>query len=118
MRKFQYTFSLLFAFAMLIFCLFIIGFVIAGNRLDAQIGNVRLDLETSRGRERKQQYEYEEVSRLLPEKQEELDAVLPLAEQYQSEVRSLKDLRKELREEKKRIEALLSAENGEEEANP
>ena len=77
----------------------------------ASLADVRLSLETSQGRERKQQHEYEEVQEELPKTRQELAEVQPQAEEAAQRVAELKERRKALREEKKALEAQLAEQN-------
>ena len=67
--------------------------------------DVQKSLETSQGRERKQQHEYDETVAAIPETEAELERIRPLAEAAKDEVKALKDERKKLRQEKKELEA-------------
>ena len=73
-----------------------------------QLRDLQLSLETSQGRERKQQYEYDKVVSEIPALQAEIDAVLPRTEAAEQEVADLKAERKKLRNEKKKLEKQLS----------
>lgn len=74
-----------------------------------QLSDVSLSLETSTGRERKQQFEYDNVVRDLPAAKQELEEVQPLTDEALRIVRELKEERKRLREE---LKALKEAEPG------
>ena len=102
----------LFALVMLAFCLFLCAWIPVRAQLDFQLADTALSLETSRGRERKQQAEYDQVQRELPQIRAELEETLPMAEEAARRVASLKTERKALRAEKKEIEETLAG-NGE-----
>lgn len=95
----------LFSVVMLICVLFVVWYLPAVEQRRFQLDDVRKSLETSRGRERKQQYEYDETVKAVPETEAELERILPLAEAAKDEARSLKKERKKLRQEKKELEA-------------
>ncbi len=94
---------------MLLFCLFLIAYLPLRADLDFQLTDVELSLETSRGRERKQQAEYDEVTEQLPLTRAELTEARALADEAAAEVTALKEERKALRAEKRELEA--AAEN-------
>ena len=73
--------------------------------LDASLDDTARSLETSRGRERKQQYEYDEVSAQLPLAREELAEIQPLAAEAAEAVSRLKEERKALRSALKALES-------------
>ena len=91
----------LFALAMLLFSLGMMLWVPLRARLDDQLADTRLSLETSQGRERKQQMEYDQVEEALPKVRAELAEVQPQADAAAAEVQALKEIRKELRAQKK-----------------
>ena len=99
----------IFAFLMLICVLFIAWYLPAAGQRRFLLEDTRKSLETSQGRERKQQYEYDETVNEMPVIQAELDRMLPLAETAKEEVQSLKAERKKLRQEKKDLEEQASA---------
>ena len=98
----------LFSVAMLICVLFIVWYIPSVGNLRFRLADVRKSLETSQGRERKQQHEYDETVGAIPETEAELERILPLAEAAKEEVKALKDERKKLRKEKKELEAASS----------
>ena len=75
--------------------------------LDFRLSEAAMDLETSQGRERKQDFEYNQVVEAIPLTRQELDEAQPRADSLLQEVTDLKASRKELRAEKKRLEELL-----------
>ena len=104
MKQPRSFFTVLFTVVMLIFVLFIVWYLPSAGLLRFQIEDVQKSLETSLGRERKQQHEYDEVVEAIPDVQKELDRILPLVESLKTEVSDLKSERKKLREEKKALE--------------
>ena len=104
MKKRRSFLPVLFAVVMLVCVLFVICYLPAVNSLRFRLEDVEKSLETSRGRERKQQYEYDEAVAAIPEVQAELDRIIPLNDQAKQELQDLKAERKRLREEKKELE--------------
>ena len=99
------SFAVLFSIIMLLFVLFIAWYLPAICEVRFQLDDVGKSLETSRGRERKQQYEYDKVVAAIPEVQAELDSILPLSESAAEEVKKLRAERKQLRDKKTELEA-------------
>ena len=110
MKDKKNVFAWTFASVMLLFSLELILWIPVRNGLDFRLADTRLSLETSRGRERKQQMEYDEVTRRLPEARAELAELQPRADAAAEQVKVLKERRKELRAEKKALEAAKKAE--------
>ena len=94
----------LFSLLMLICVLFLIWYLPAIGERRFRLEDVRKSLETSQGRERKQQYEYDETVAAIPEAEAELMRIAPLAEAAQQEVKALKKERTQLRKEMKELE--------------
>ena len=92
---------------MFLFSLFMIVYVPLRSYQRFQIADLELSLETSLGRERKQQYEYDEVTTELPLVRERLQELQPLADEAKAQKSELKDRRKALREEKSALEQQL-----------
>ena len=107
MNTFSRRFTVFFVIIMMISCLWLIVWVPLNAYLDLRLSEAAMDLETSQGRERKQEFEYNQVVEAIPLTQLELDEAQPLADSLQQEVTDLKASRKELRAEKKRLEELL-----------
>lgn len=74
-----------------------------------QIDDLTLSLETSRQREAKQLYEYDQVAEALPQTRAELDAALPLTQQATEQEQALRTRRKELRAQQSDLNAQLEA---------
>ena len=105
MSRKEKAFRWFFALGMLCFALLLAAWVPLRAALDFQLEDTAVSLETSRGRERKQRYEYDQVSEALPLARENLAETQPLADAASREVQALKETRKQLREEKKTLEA-------------
>ena len=105
-------FSVLFAVVLLLFCLIMILYVPATSMLRFQLEDVSISLETSQGRERKQQHELDEVLAELPLLRAELADTQPQAEAALQEVADLKAARKALRAEIKQLEETLASQSG------
>ena len=100
-------FPAVFAVVMLVTVLFLVWYIPAVSGLTFQLDDLQKSLETSQGRERKQQYEYDKVVSEIPEIQAELDLIRPQTEAAEQEVLELKAERKKLRNEKKELEQQL-----------
>ena len=94
----------LFSLVMMFCVLFLIWYLPAVAQLRFDLADTQKSLETSLGRERKQQYEYDETVASIPEVEAELERVLPLTEAVKEEVKALKKERKALRKEKRELE--------------
>ena len=103
------AYAMFFTVIMLICVLFIVWYLPAVSQRRFQLEDTQKSLETSLGRERKQQSEYDETVAALPEVEAELERVLPLTEAAKEEVKSLKKERKALRKEKKELEGTDSS---------
>ena len=101
----------LFSVAMLICVLFIVWYIPSVGNLRFRLDDVRKSLETSQGRERKQQHEYDETVEALSAAREELERVQPLADQAADEKTAMKEERKQLRQEKKELEEKLASDS-------
>ena len=100
--------SVLFSLLMLAVTAFLFWYVPSISSKRFKLSDLELSLETSYGRERKQQKEYDEVVEDLPKYQEELAAVKPDADKASEEIAALKAQRKTLRAEKKALEEELA----------
>ena len=103
------AYAVFFTVIMLICVLFIVWYLPAVSQRRFQLEDTQKSLETSLGRERKQQSEYDETVAALPEVEAELERVLPLTEVAKEEVKSLKKERKALRKEKKELDGTDSS---------
>lgn len=97
-----------FTFVMLICVLFVIWYLPSVSQRLFQLQDIQKSLETSLGRERKQQSEYDETVSSIPVVEAELEQVLPQTEAAKAEVKALKKERKALRSEKKELEGSVS----------
>lgn len=104
----------LFFLVMLICVLFIAWYLPSVQNLRFRVEDVRKSLETSQGRERKQQHEYDETVEAIPETEAELEQIRPLTEAAKEEVKALKEERKKLRKEKKELESVSESDASEE----
>ncbi len=91
-------FARVFAVVMVLACIVMAWYAYQHERLNYSAEDVRTSLETSQARERKQQYEYDEVVKKLPEARSELDEVKPQADQAAREEAGLRQTRQELRD--------------------
>ena len=89
--------------------LFLIWYIPSRAQRDFQLKDLALSVETSRGRERKQQAEYDEVTAELPQVRAALAKTQPEADAALAAANELKAERKKLREEKKKLEEALDA---------
>ena len=110
----------LFVIVMGICTLILIWQVPASSSMSFQLSEARLSLETARGRERKQQAEYDKALQNIEEARAQLEAITPQHEEVvaakESQVAERKELKARREELKKQIEALLPEETAGEEA--
>ena len=104
MKKRVSGLSLCFVFVFFVFALFMSWYIPSISSVSARIAETKQDLETSEGRERKQQEEYDKAVEELPLVQQELAEKNPVADEAEQKVADLKARRKELRAEKKALE--------------
>ena len=116
MQKSDRTLIWLFTAVMLAFCLFLVWFIPTRASLDFSLSDIDKSLETSYGRERKQQAEYDAVTTELPRVRAELEAIQPQADAAAADVAALKEARKTLRAEKAELESLLESQSAAEES--
>ena len=90
-------FRVLFIVVMLLLCAFLCWYAPGQVALRFQVDDVTLSLDTSRQREAKQQYEYDQVVEELPRVQAQLAELAPQAETAQAKEAELRASRKELR---------------------
>ncbi len=95
----------IFTAVLLVFALLLAAWVPLRTRLDARLEDTALSLQTSRGRERRQTLEYNQVSTDLPAARARLEELKPQAEAAAREVGELKARRRTLRNQKKELEA-------------
>ncbi len=105
---------LMFTIIMLAVCAVVAFCAVERVSLEYQVEDLTRSVETSHQRERKQQYEYDQVVEKLPATKAELETVTPQAEAAQATVTDLKAQRKALREEKETLEAELETAKAEE----
>ena len=104
MKNRSASLNLVFVVIFLIFSVFMAWYIPSITSIRSEIMRTRQDLETSEGRERKQQEEYDRAVEELPVIKQELSEKEPLAEELEQKVADLKARRKELRTEKKELE--------------
>ena len=102
----------LFSLVMMFCVLFLIWYLPAVAQLRFDLADTQKSLETSLGRERKQQYEYDETVAAIPVTEAELERLAPLVESAQKEVKELKKERRKLRNEKKKLEGAAAVAEG------
>lgn len=78
-------------------CIMLAGFAVEQHSLRFEIDDLTLKLDTSRQREAKQTYEYNQVSEELPLAKAELEKLAPVAEELKAQEKALRQERKELR---------------------
>ena len=103
MKKSESAFKVLFALIMFFCVLFLVWYIPAVHALTFRINDVRISLEMSQGRERKQQNEYDEAAASILETETELARLTPLCDTVREEVQALKEEKKRLKEEKKSL---------------
>ena len=101
-------FSFVFVFVALLFSFFMAWYIPSYASLQSRMEETALSLETSRGRENKQQYEYDQVAEEIPQIRQKISQTVPLSEVKESLVLELKSKRKELRNEKKKLEEQIA----------
>jgi peptidoglycan hydrolase CwlO-like protein len=104
MKRKMHVFSLCAVLVLFAFSLYMAWVIPARASLSAKITETQQSLKTSRGRENKQQAEYDKAMKELPAIREELKQKEPLAEEAEEKVTALKQKRKELRAEIKKLE--------------
>ncbi|MCR5567396.1 MAG: hypothetical protein K6F61_11130 [Clostridiales bacterium] len=102
MKRRQFL-PVLFSLVMLICVLFLIWYLPSLGERRFRLEDIQKSIETSLGRERKQQHEYDETVAAIPLTEAELERVAPQAKEAQKEVRELKKERKNLRKERKEL---------------
>ena len=100
-----------------VFAAFMAWYIPSVSSVRSKIVQTQKDLDTSRGREDKQQAEYNRAVEELPVVRAELQEKEPLAEKALKTIDDLKVRRKELRAEKKALEAESSPEDTSEKNN-
>lgn len=117
MKKRLSWFSILSVVVLLGFAVFMFWYIPSSASLKSKTEETRQLLETSIGREGKQQDEYDKAVADLPVVQAELKEKQPLAEEAAQKVTELKARRKELRAEKKALEEGQNPETVKEESS-
>ena len=110
MKKRIYVFSAFCVVFFFVFAAFMAWYIPSVSSVRSKIEQTQRDLDTSRGREDKQQAEYNKAVEELPVVRAELQEKEPLAEEALKTIEVLKARRKELRAEKKALESESSPE--------
>ncbi len=106
MKKNNSVFRVMFILVMFLCVLFTLWYLPSVRMRRFILQDTQSRLESMQGQVRKQQYEYDQIVSELPEVQAELDRIKPLSEEKEDAVRTLKDERKRLRNEKKELTSL------------
>lgn len=101
-------FRALFVTVMLLLCAFLGWYAVSQYQLHFELSDVALSLSTSRQREAKQRFEYNEVAKALPEAQAETARLIPLAEAALATETDLRAQRKVLRQENAELSQQLT----------
>ena len=112
MNRKERIFIRLFIIVIFFFSLFLCAWVPIRADLDFRLEDTEISLDTSRGRERKQTLEYEQVQSELPVIRAELAVMQPKADASAERLRALKETRKVLRAEKKALEEAAKVNTG------
>lgn len=99
----------LFVTIMYLTCAVLCWYAVSQYTLRFQVEDLSLSLETSRGREVKQQYEYDQVVAQLPQVQAQVEELEPQAAEAQAREQELRARRKELRAEIAQLEEQQAA---------
>ena len=108
MKNRSSAFSICCALVLIAFTVFMFWYIPSVTSLRSSIEEAEQNLETSRGRENKQQYEYDKAVEELPQVQADLAEKAPLAEEAEAKVAELRERKKQLNAEKQELEAQLS----------
>ena len=92
---------------LLITVLFLLWYTVSIGTARSALEEAQNDLETNRGRERKQEYEYNQVVEEIPRVQAEIDALRPQVDAAEEEESALKADKKKLKKEKSNLEKQL-----------
>ena len=108
MKKRMSVFTSISVVFLFVFAAFLAWYIPSQASVLTGIEETKRSLETSRGRENKQQDEYDKAVQELPLIQAELQEKKPLAQQSEAVVSDLKTRRNEPRHEKEELEQKLS----------
>lgn len=97
-----------FVTVMLLVCAWLAFFAVDQARLKAQIADLTISLEMSRGREARQNHEYDEASAALPLALEKLAQIEPLAQEAKEKEAALRQQRKDIRAENTALETQIA----------
>ncbi len=102
------VFTILCVMVLFVFAAFLAWYIPSQSSVLSGIEETKRSLETSRGREGKQQDEYDKAVQDLPVMQAELQEKQPLVDEAEKKVADLKSRRNDLRQEKEELELKLS----------
>lgn len=102
-------FARIFALLMVVSCIAIGWYAYQHEKLSYSAEDLRVSLETSQARERKQQFELNEVEEALPKAQEELADIQPKAEEAVRKEQELREERKVLRSDQLELQDQLES---------
>lgn len=108
-RPLPRLFALLFAAVMLLMCGLLGWYSQVQYALRFQVADVALSLDTSRQREAKQRYEYDQAAAELPDVQVALQLIQPDVEAVKAQEAELRQRRKTLRADNKDLAEQLAA---------
>ncbi len=109
MQRMPGWFRAVFITVMFFTCAILCWYAASQYQLQFQIADLSLSLETSRGREIKQQYEYDQVAAQLPLVEEQVALLEPQAAAAQAVEKELRAQRKTLRAENAELAQKLEA---------
>ena len=112
MKKRLSSFNICCVVFFFIFAAFMAWYIPSVSSVRSKTAETRQNLETSEGRERKQQAEYDKAVEELPLVQADLEEKNPLADAAEQTVSDLKARRKELRSEKEKLEKEAGSPDG------
>jgi len=115
MKKSNSLFVFFFVLVLIVFTGFMTWYLCSSSSLQYKTEETISSLERNRGRESKQQDEYDKAVQELPVILTELEEKKKLAEEAQSEAEELKSRRNELRDEKRELEEHVSGSDSTEE---
>ena len=114
MKKRIPLFTVCFVIIMFVFAAVLTWYTVSMSSITAKTEDTRRQLEISRGREARQQSEYDKAVQDLPEAQAQLQELQPLVAQANTDTAVLKARRKELRAEKKSLQDAAGTDAGRE----
>ncbi len=101
-------FARLFAVIMILACIATAYYAYRHEKLSYAVEDARVSLETSRARENKQEFEYNQITEAIPEKERELELLLPQSQAALATLTDLRATRDQLREEYNTLQETLA----------